>query len=85
MGYRVAPSYANICMNKHGDKLERFTSRLNIVHSTIKFTIEKSITAVNFLDPTVSLENTHLETNLFIKPTDRNNYFPFDWPVSPDM
>ena len=47
MGYRVAPSYANICMNKHGDKLERFTSRLNIVHSTIKFTIEKSRTAVN--------------------------------------
>ena len=26
----------------------------------------------------MSLENNHLETNLFVKPTDRNNYLPFD-------
>ena len=60
----------------HGeDELERFTRHLN---STIKFTIEKSRTAVNFLDTTVSLENNRLETNLFVKPTNRNNYLPFD-------
>ena len=46
------------CIWQYGeDELERFTSHLNSVHSTIKFTIEKSRTVVNFLDTTVSLEN----------------------------
>ena len=67
------------CIWPHGeDELERFTSHLNSVHSTIKFTIEKSRTAVNFLDTTVTLEDNCLETNLYVKPTDRNNYLPFD-------
>ena len=63
------------CIWQYGeDELERFTNHLNGVHSTIKFTIEKSRTAVTFLDTTVSLENNRLETDLFVKPTDRNNY-----------
>ena len=67
------------CVWQYGeDELQRFTSHLNKVHSTIKFTIEKSRTLVNFLDTTVSLANNRLETNLFVKPTDRNNYLPFD-------
>ena len=67
------------CIWPHGEgELERFTSHMNSVHSTIKFTIEKSRTAVNFLDTTVSLENNRLETNIIVKPTDRNNYLPFD-------
>ena len=67
------------CIWQYGeDKLERFTSHLNSAHSTIKFTIEKSRTPVNFLDTTVSLGNNRLETSLYVKLTDRENYLPFD-------
>ena len=76
VGYRYIDDI--FCIWQYGeDELERFTNHLNSVHSTIKFTIEKSRTAVTFLDTTVSLENNRLETNLFVKPTDRNNYLPF--------
>ena len=58
------------CIWQYGeDELERFTNHLNSVPGTIKFMIEKSRTAVTFLDTTVSLENNCLETNLFVKPT----------------
>ena len=67
------------CLWQHGeDKLEKFTTHLNSVHETIKFTIEKSRTSVSFLDTEVHLDNNHLYTNLYVKPTDRNNYLPFD-------
>ena len=49
------------CIWQYGeDELKRFTNHLNSVHSTIKFTIKKSRTAVTFLDTTVSLENNYL-------------------------
>ena len=67
------------CLWQHGeDELEKFTTHLNSVHETIKFTIEKSRTSVSFLDTEVHLDNSHLYTNLYVKPTDRNNYLPFD-------
>ena len=58
--------------------MEKFTTHLNSVHETIKFTIEKSRTSVSFLDTEVHLDNNHLYKNLFVKPTDWNNYLPFD-------
>ena len=33
--------------------------------------------AVNFIDTTMSLENDHLETSLYVKPMDCYNYLPF--------
>ena len=83
--YRLQPvacyRYINdiFCLWQHGeDELEKFTTHLNSVHETIKFTIEKSRTSVSFLDTEVHLDNNHLYTNLYVKPTDRNNYLPFD-------
>ena len=67
------------CIWQHGSaELEKFTTHLNKVHDTIKFTVEKSKTSVNFLDTTVLLSEKELETTLYVKPTDRNNYLPFD-------
>ena len=67
------------CLWQHGeDELEKFTTHLNSVHETIKFTIEKSRTSVSFLDTEVHLDNNRIYTTLYIKPTDRNNYLPFD-------
>ena len=67
------------CLWQHGeDELEKFTTHLNSVHETIKFTIEKSRTSVSFLDTEVHLDNSHIYTTLYVKPTDRNNYLPFD-------
>ena len=51
---------------------------VNNVHETIKFTVEKSKKSIDFLDTTVRTKNRELETSLFVKPTDRNNYLPFD-------
>ena len=67
------------CIWQHGDtELQKFTDYLNGVHETIKFTIEKSNKAINFLDTTVVIRDRELETILYVKPTDRNNYLPFD-------
>ena len=67
------------CLWQHGeDELEKFTTHLNSVHETIKFTIEKSRTSVSFLDTEVHLDNSHIYTTLYVKPTNRNNYLPFD-------
>ena len=67
------------CIWPHGEaKLTKFTDHLNNVHETIKFTVEKSKMSIDFLDTTVRTENRELETSLFVKPTDRKNYLPFD-------
>ena len=66
------------CLWQHGEEeLEKFTTHLNSVHETIKFTIEKSRTSVSFLDTQVHLDN-NIHTTLYVKPIDRNNYLPFD-------
>ena len=40
--------------------------------------METSNTSINFLDTTVMIRDQELETTLYVKPTDRNNYLPFD-------
>ena len=47
------------CLWQHGEEeLEKFTTHLNSVHETIKFTIEKSSTSVSFLDTEVHQTTT---------------------------
>ena len=64
------------CLWQHGEEVEKFTTHLNSVHETIKFTIEKWRTSVSFLDTEVHLDNNNIHTTLYVKPTDRNNYLP---------
>ncbi|XP_041424973.1 uncharacterized protein LOC121395471 [Xenopus laevis] len=45
----------------------------NTAHKTVKFTMEVSDTAINFLDVQIKLENNSLSTNLYRKEMDRNN------------
>ena len=60
---------------QHGeDKLRSFIDKINKVHSTIKFTAERSKTSINFLDVTVSLIEGVIETDLYVKPTDSHQY-----------
>ena len=67
------------CIWQHGPtELGKFVTHLNEVHETIKFTVEKSWESINFLDTTVIKSNNVLTTTLYVKPTDRNNYLPFD-------
>ena len=56
---------------KHGEnKLKPFTGKINKVHSTIKFTAERSKISINFLDVTVSLKEGIAETDFYVKTTD---------------
>ena len=67
------------CLWQRGEEeLEKFTTHLNSVHETIKFTIEKSRTSVSFLDTEVHLNDSTIHMTLYVKSTDRNNYLPFD-------
>ena len=60
---------------EHGDnKFKSFLDKINEVHTTIKFTAEWSKTSVNFLDVTVSLVERLIETDLYVKPADSNQY-----------
>ena len=57
------------------DELQKFITHLNTVHKSIKFTSESSTTEVNFLDTCIHrTEDGKLTTDLYIKPTDSNNY-----------
>ena len=48
---------------------------MNSRHESIKFTLETSLTSVNFLDVTViNSGTTKLSTTLYCKPTDSHNY-----------
>ena len=60
----------------HGEEeLQTFISHLNNAHKTIKFTTEISKERVNFLDTSVVVEaDGQITTDLFVKPTDSNNY-----------
>ena len=44
------------------------------MHPTIKFTAEWSKTFINFLDVTASLTEGVIETDLYVKPTDSQQY-----------
>ena len=54
--------------------LNTFTSFLNDIHPTIKFTCDHSFTSIPFLDVNVSLCNGKIVTDLYTKPTDKHQY-----------
>ena len=59
----------------HGeDKLNDFITYLNNLHPTIKFTSSFSYNEIPFLDVKVMLLNGRLETDLYVKPTDKHHY-----------
>ena len=67
------------CIWQHGEtELNEFVKHLNTVHGTIKFTTESSLTEISFLDTMVQLNDGDISTDLYCKPTDRNNYLPYD-------
>ena len=47
-------------------------SYLNNIHSTIKFTSDRSTTSIPYPDVNIQLENKRIETDLFCKPTDKH-------------
>ena len=64
---------------EHGpEELQKFLDHLNRVHNTIKFTSHSSREKVNFLDTWISTRTDgFLDTDLYRKPTDSNNYLEF--------
>ena len=56
------------------DDLQTFTTYLNNIHPTIKFTSNYSLTSIPFLDVSVSLYNGTITTDLYTKPTDKHQY-----------
>eukprot|EP00745_Piridium_sociabile_P022976 TRINITY_DN35811_c0_g1_i2.p1 TRINITY_DN35811_c0_g1~~TRINITY_DN35811_c0_g1_i2.p1 ORF type:complete len:584 (-),score=113.49 TRINITY_DN35811_c0_g1_i2:126-1877(-) len=59
------------------EELDEFFSFLNSVHPTIKFTFQTSRTQLPFLDLSLQLENGHIETDLYTKPTDAHAYLHY--------
>ena len=51
-----------------------FTSYLNSIHLTLKFTSNQSSKSLPFLDVNVVLNNGTIETDLYTKPTDKHQY-----------
>ena len=63
----------------HGhDELHKFVHHLNNACESISFSIEISRETLNFLDVTVVKRQDRLETDLYVKPTDRNTYLPYN-------
>ena len=63
----------------HGRKeLEDFTTHLNTVHQTIKFTSTVSEKEISFLDTKILIEKNQIHTDLFTKPTDANNFLHYN-------
>ena len=56
------------------DKLNGFITYLNNLHPTIKFTSSFSYNKISFLDVKVLLFNGRLETDLYVKPTNKHQY-----------
>ena len=56
------------------DDLQTFTTYLNNIHPTIKFTSNHSFTPIPFLDVSVSLCNGTITTDLCTKATDKHQY-----------
>ena len=54
--------------------LNTFTSFLNDIHSTIKFTCDYSFTPIPFLDVSVSLNSGKIVTDLYTIQTNTNTY-----------
>ena len=59
----------------HGEQeLQTFLRSLNEFHTDIKFKYESSKESIAFLDPTVSVKNSKIITDLHVKSTDRHQY-----------
>ena len=56
------------------DRLKIFVDYLNNIHPTIKFTSSHSLTIAPFLEVMVSLHRSIIETDLFTKPTDKQQH-----------
>ena len=56
------------------DQLKKFHNLLNDLHSSIKFSIEKSRKSLPFLDTLLIKENGQLQTDIYYKPTDSKQY-----------
>ena len=56
------------------DDLHAFSSYLNSIHPTIKFTSNYSFTSIPFLDVNVSVNNGNITTDLYTKTTDKHQY-----------
>ena len=56
------------------ENLNNFTTCLNGIHPTIKFTFNHSFTSIPFLDINVSILNGTITTDLYTKPTDKHQY-----------
>ena len=60
---------------EHGEeKLKSFIDNINKIHPTIKFAADWSKTSIDFLDVTVSIAEGVIETDLYVKPTDSDQY-----------
>ena len=60
------------------DSLLRFTEHANNIHENIKITLRWSREEIEFLDTMVKLENGHVYTDLYRKPTDKQLYLRYD-------
>ena len=56
------------------DDLHAFTSYLNSIHPTIKFTSNYSFRSIPFLDVNVFVDNGNITTDLYTKATDKHQY-----------
>ena len=56
------------------DDLQTFTTYLNNIHPTIKFTSNHSFTSIPFLDVSVSLCNGTITTDLYTMATNKHQY-----------
>ena len=55
-------------------ELVEFLNYINEAHDTIKFTWDWSRERINYLDVQVINNNGRIETDLYIKPTDKHQY-----------
>eukprot|EP00745_Piridium_sociabile_P015908 TRINITY_DN23717_c1_g1_i4.p1 TRINITY_DN23717_c1_g1~~TRINITY_DN23717_c1_g1_i4.p1 ORF type:complete len:920 (-),score=175.07 TRINITY_DN23717_c1_g1_i4:31-2790(-) len=58
--------------------LDQFTTYINSIHPTIKFTIRNSKTSLPFLDILITIEDGYLTSSLFVKSTDTKAYLPYN-------
>ena len=59
-------------------KLKGFLNRLNNFYPNLKFTHGKPNSSVSFLDVSVSIVDSKLETDLYFEPTDLRQFLHFD-------
>ena len=60
---------------EHGkESLQEFINEISSIHTTIKFTANRSKEKVSFLDLEVTLKNGVLSTDLLVKPTDTHQF-----------